>query len=300
MQTDDLKRAALSYAQMNADQDGLAVTSVPGLRLMVRETAYGTFHSIYRPLVCMVLQGAKLMIVGIQENTFHAGESVVVSADMPVTGRVVQADRQSPYLAVAVELDAGMIKEIGAEMALDRDAAAPPTRTLFSVNTEEAALSCASRLLQLMDAPQAIALLQPGIMRELHFWLLSGRHGAAVRALGLPDSHASRLGRAIAHLREKYREPIRSGELAQIASMGETAFHRHFKAMTSLTPGQFHKRLRLIEARRLMLNEGCSASLAAFEVGYKSVSQFTREYSALFGLSPMRHVAALSDAVHAS
>ena len=295
MRLDELKEAVLSYARSNADHDGLALTAVPGLRMMVQDRPRGDLHSIYRPLVCMVLQGEKELMVGTQEASFTAGQSVIISADMPVTGRIVQADRLAPYLAVAVELDAGMIKEIAAEIAPAGRTRTSATQTLFSIDTDDAALGCVTRLFQIVDAPEAIPILHPGIMRELHYWLLSGRHGAAIRALGLPNSHASRLGHAIAQLRANYRQPVASKDLARAAGMGVTAFHRHFKAMTSLSPGQFQKRLRLIEARRLMLNEGYTASHAAYQVGYKSVSQFTREYKLLFGLSPVKHVTLLAE-----
>jgi AraC-like DNA-binding protein len=159
---------------------------------------------------------------------------------------------------------------------------------LFAQDTEAATLDCASRLMRLLDRPDAAPLLRPGIMRELHYWLLSGEHGAALRALADPDSHASRLAAAIAILRAEYRSRMPIERLAAAAAMSLTAFHKHFKHMTSLTPGQYQKRLRLIEARRLMLDEGFSASSAAFEVGYESVSQFTREYGRLFQAPPKR------------
>src|SRR5690606_42082275 len=126
---------------------------------------------------------------------------------------------------------------------------------------------CAARLMRLLDRRDAIPLLRPGIMRELHYWLLSGQHGAALWALAAPDGHASRLAAAIAILREEYRSRVPVERLAAAAAMSHTAFHKHFKQMTSLTPGQYQKRLRLIEARRLMLDEGSSASSTAFEVG---------------------------------
>jgi AraC-like DNA-binding protein len=165
---------------------------------------------------------------------------------------------------------------------------ASDTRTLFVEDTGAAALDCASRLVRLLDRPEAIPLLRPGIMRELHYWLLSGQHGAALRSLAAPESTVSRLAPAIAILRAEYRSRIPVERLATAAAMSLTAFHKHFKHMTSLTPGQYQKRLRLIEARRLMLDEGFSASSAAFEVGYESVSQFTREYARMFQATPKR------------
>lgn len=149
-------------------------------------------------------------------------------------------------------------------------------------------IDCTARLLRLIDQPEAIPLLRPGIARELHYWLVSGQHGHALRNLADPSGCADRLSAATAMLRAEYRTRIPVERLASASAMSLTAFHKHFKQMTSLTPGQYQKRLRLIEARRLMLEGGCAASTAAFEVGYESVSQFTRDYRRLFEAPPKR------------
>lgn len=287
---DALKEAVRTYAAAHSNSDGLAFTPVPGLRMMCVEAPRGDLHSIYRPLVCLVLQGAKLMTVGREQRTFSAGQSVIVSADMPVVGRIVQASRTEPYLAVAVELQLGVLGELTAHLGDVLPPRPSQTRTLFSEDTNAAVLDCALRLMRLLDRPEATPLLYDGITRELHYWLLSGPHGEALRTLANPTSHASRLGTAIAILRQDYRSRIRVEQLAAAAGMSLTPFHKHFKQLTSLTPGQYQKRLRLIEARRLMLERGLSASSAAFEVGYESVSQFTREYGRLFNTPPKRDV----------
>lgn len=283
-----LRQAVRNYGSRYANGDGLALTPVPGLRMMCVEEPRGEMHSTYRPLVCLILQGAKHMVVGNEEQVFVEGQSVIVSADMPVTGRIVQASQAEPYLAVAVELDMAILREVAAQFGTVRAQRRPETPPLLVTDTDAVALECATRLVRLIDRPDAVPIIHPGIMRELHYWLLSGRHGTALRALALPDSHASRLGRAIAILRADYRMRIPVEQLAAAAAMSLTAFHKHFKQMTSLTPGQYQKRLRLVEARRLIMDEGCRASSAAFEVGYESASQFTREYARMFGAPPTR------------
>lgn len=283
---DALKHAVRTYARDHANQDGLASTPVKGLRMMRVERPAGDLHSVYRPLVCFVLQGAKRMTVGNEEQVFRAGQSVIVAADMPVVGRIVEASREAPYLAVAVELDMPLLREVAVQIGNARSPRSPEMQALFSNDTEGAMLDCVSRLMQLVDRPDAVPLLRPGVMRELHYWLLSGPHGPALRTLADPDGYAGRLAVAIAILTKEYRSRVPVERLAAAAAMSLTAFHKHFKAMTSLTPGQYQQRLRLIEARRLMLEEGLSASNAAFEVGYVSVSQFTREYGRLFKAPP--------------
>ncbi len=293
---DPLKKAVRDYASRHANRDGLAPTPVPGLRMMCVESPPGALHSIYRPLVCLILQGAKHMTVGTEERVFSAGQSVIVTADMPVVGRIVQASRAEPYLAIAVELEMTILRELAAQLGNVRPQRPSEIRTLFAEDTEAAALDCASRLMRLVDRPDAIPLLRSGIMRELHYWLLSGPHGDVLRTVADPDSHASRLGASMAILRSEYRSRVPVERLAGIAAMSLTAFHKHFKHMTSLTPVQYQKRLRLIEARRLMQDEGFSASSAAFEVGYESVSQFTREYARLFNAPPKRDALRVRDA----
>lgn len=287
---ESLKQAVRTYAAHHANGDGLALTPVPGLRMMCVETPRGDLHSVYRPLVCLILQGAKRMTVGAEERVFFAGQSVIVSADMPVVGRIVQASPNEPYLAIAVELEMTILREVAVQLGEVRAQPSSETRTLFAEDTGAQILDCAARLMRLVDRLEAIPILRSGIVRELHYWLLSGQHGVALRSLSAPGSAVSRLAAAVAILREEYRSRIPIERLAAAAAMSPTAFHKHFKHMTSLSPGQYQKRLRLIEARRLMMDEGFSASSAAFEVGYESVSQFTREYARLFNAPPKRDV----------
>lgn len=292
----ELKDAIRTYAVRHANKDGLALTPVPGLRMMCVERPQGELHSIYRPLVCLVLQGAKRMIVGSEERVFSAGQSVIVSTDMPIVGRIVQASRSEPYLAVAVELEMATLRELAAQLGGTAPLRPSQTRTLFAEDTSAALLDCAMRLMRLLDRPDATPLLRPGIMHELHYWLLSGQHGAALRSLADPESYASRLREAILILRNEYRSRVSVDRLAAAATMSLTAFHKHFKHLTSLTPGQYQKRLRLIEARRLMLDCGLSATSSGFDVGYESISQFTREYRRMFQAPPKRDAMRVRDA----
>jgi AraC-like DNA-binding protein len=285
---DDLKQAIIRYANLHANADGLAVTPIPGLRMMCAPAPSGPMWSIYKPLVCLVLQGAKQMTIGVETGEFSAGQSVLVTLDMPVTGRITQASRDRPYLALAVELDAATINEIVTELGLSQTQVQGPNLPLFVDDTDAAMLECAVRLMRLLDRPEAAPVLRPAIMKELHYWLLAGRHGASLRSLTVPDGDAQRIAAAVKILRAEFDRPISVHQLAASSGMSVSTFHRRFKAMTSLTPIQFQKQLRLIEARRLMLTDGQTASRAAFEVGYESVSQFTREYVRMFGAPPRR------------
>jgi AraC-like DNA-binding protein len=246
---------------------------------------------MYRPLVCLVLQGAKQMIAGREERLFEAGQSIIIGIDLPVIGRIVEASREKPYLAIAVELDAAILHEMAARIS---DATEPPepASPLITVRSDESLMNCATGLMHLLDRPDAAPLLQPALLQELHYWLLTSSHGPALRALTKQDSYAQRIAGAIEVIRKNYHKPISVEELASIARISTSAFRRRFKALTSLSPVQFQKHLRLIEARRLMRSEGMTATRAAHHVGYESVSQFTREYARMFGAPPRRDVSA--------
>jgi AraC-like DNA-binding protein len=146
--------------------------------------------------------------------------------------------------------------------------------------------------MRLLERPSSLPVLRAQLVREIHYWLLAGRHGAAIRALGVADSHARRIARAVAIIRSEYAKPLRIERLAEAAAMSPSSFHQHFRTITSLSPLQFQKQLRLIEARRMMLSEGSDVSSAAFGVGYESVPQFTREYGRMFGLPPAKDIKA--------
>lgn len=288
----ELIDAVAAYAHAHANRDGLALTSVPGLRMMCLDQPGDKLESTYRPLVCLVLQGEKHLLAGRQEKLCAEGQAIIVSADLPVTGQVVTASAERPYIALAIELDMALLSELADQL---REAIPPPrdpAATMLVQDVDAAILDCAWRLMRLIAHPEAVPILHPGLMRELHFWLLNGAHGRQLRASMAPEAHPVRLNRAVALLRISYRQKLRVEELAGAASMSLSAFHKHFKDYTSLTPVQYQKRLRLIEARRLMLAEGKNASNAAHAVGYESVQQFTREYGRMFGMPPVREVAA--------
>ena len=244
-----------------------------------------------------MLQGRKHVAMGSQSFTFKAGDSLLVMADVPTVSQVSQASAAAPYCSLVLDLDPAVIAGLSTEMAALDDAGQAPVR---AEPTDAHLHDTALRLMRLLERPASIPVLRDALVREFHYWLLLGRHGAAIRRLGLPDSHVRRVARAVALLRSDYARRLPVEELAALAGMSASSFHHHFRAVTSLTPLQFQKQLRLIEARRLMLAEGASASLAAHTVGYESVQQFTREYGRMFGLPPVREVQAAHDRLQAA
>lgn len=285
--TNALLEHARRYADLRVDAHGVATTPVPGV-VVLRETAPSLLqYAISKPLVALVLQGNKRVSMGERSYDFGAGESLLISNDVPTVSQITRASQAMPYYSLVVELDTALIAGLAGEIGAVPLAVQEPVRV---EPTEAEVADTALRLLRLLDRPRHLAVLGPALLRELHFWLLTGRHGGAIRALGVAGSHAQRIGRAVAILREKYAQPVRIETLADAAGMSVSAFHVHFRRITSLTPLQFQKQLRLIEARRRMLYEGVSISRAADAVGYESVPQFTREYARLFGLPPGRSI----------
>jgi AraC-like DNA-binding protein len=285
------------YADAHADMNGVARTPVPGLSTVRASAPSGLVYAISRPLVCLVLQGTKQVTMGTQQFAFSAGASLLITADVPTMSKITQATVASPYYSLVLDLDPAVIADLSVEMKAVLVADHTPVRV---DSTDADVADAALRLMCLLDRPASIRVLQAQLVREIHYWLLAGRHGSAIRNLGWPDSHVQRIARAVAVLREEFAQPLPVERLAAVARMSQSSFFEHFRAVTSLSPKQFQKQLRLIEARRLMLAEGQSASSAAFVVGYESVQQFTREYGRMFGLPPVRDVEAAKRATKAA
>ncbi|WP_186017827.1 AraC family transcriptional regulator [Burkholderia gladioli] len=252
---------------------------------------------LMRPVLCISLQGAKQTTFGARDYLYRAGEALVVSMTMPAIGRIVQGTEEKPAIALIVELDMAEMSAV-----LESFAAPPAAREstgpgVFVERLRPEMIDCMLRAMRLLDTPHAIGVLYPGIMRELCYWLLAGPNGGEIVGMLLGNGHAERVVRAIHALRDRYNAPIRIEELAQLARMSPSAFHRQFKALTSMTPLQFQKQLRLLEARRLIAHEVVKVEEAAFKVGYESASQFSREYSRMFGISPKRDAGALAAAL---
>ncbi|MCW6512091.1 AraC family transcriptional regulator [Lichenifustis flavocetrariae] len=292
--------ALLETARRHADlhcRGGVAPTPIAGLTVLRENMPTALTYAISKPLVALVLQGSKRVTMGGKTFDFGAGESLLIAADVPTVSQVTRASVPAPYVSLVVNLDLSVIEGLVMEMGSAPYGMGTPVQV---DPTETEVSDAALRLLRLLDRPDALAVLQDQLVRELHFWLLSGRHGGAIRALGVADSHAHRIGRAVSVIRSEYARPLRVEHLAEAAGMSPSSFHVHFRAATSLTPLQFQKQLRLIEARRLLLAEGAGISDAAYDVGYESVPQFTREYGRLFGMPPARDIKAAMAKVRAA
>lgn len=243
--------------------------------------------ALYRPAVGAVLQGAKQVWVDDAVLEYRAGSALLTRQPVPARGMVSRGDHHAPFLGLVVELDPVALRQLlgqlGNPPAVEVARPAP-----FSVAClDSPVLNCLQRLLALaLDTSDAQRLLWPGLQHELLFRLLQGEAGPALRAMAQPSALARRMASAIGHLQRSFRQPLDAAALASRAGMGSALFYRHFRAATGLSPLQYQKQLRLIEARRLLQRGGTSISATAFAVGYESPSQFSREFSRLFGHAP--------------
>lgn len=263
--------------------EGVGPVTLPGLQIIASSGVTEAQQLVYEPMLCLILDGAKNTTLGAETHPYRAGQYLVVSADLPVSGQVIAA----PYLAVGIPLDPAVIADLMME-AGDALPEAPPVRALAVSDMDDDLIDAVIRLVRLLDRPQEAPVLAPLIRRELMWRLLAGERADMMRQIGAEGGRLSQVRRAIRWLRVHYAEPMRIERLAEVAGMSETSLHRHFKAVTAMSPLQYQKQIRLQEARNLLLSRGRDVAGIGFTVGYDSPSQFSREYARLFGRPPGR------------
>ena len=266
--------------------EGLFPTPVDGINIIRSFQQRMPTRQIYRPSLCVVLQGAKQILFGEDVLDYGAMEYLLVSVALPASGRVVTASPEAPFIGMTIDLDVTMMRDVLEQLDTPPLPADGSGHCVSVGKVDEALADCIVRLIRLFDRPKAVPILYPSVMREICYWLLSGPHGAEFRSLTMPESNMERVAKAIYFMRDNYAQTVRVERLAEVARMSPSSFHQHFKALTSLSPLQFQKELRLLEARRLMVADAASVTEAAYHVGYESASQFSREYSRMFGVAP--------------
>lgn len=265
---------------LGQDGPGLA-----GLTVLQKDMPSDIEALIYEPVLCLILQGRKVTLIGNQSAQLGPGDALLVSHDLPVTSRITEASPQVPYLALILSLDMGIVRGLYEQLA-DVPMTEGDGRPLAVSRAGGEWLAPLERYLDLMDKPLDARVLGPAILREIHYRLLLSPIGRMLRSLLIADSHASCVARAIQRLRREFRGQLRIPELARTAGMSTTSFHQHFKAVTGTTPLQYQKDLRLIAARSLVVLNGQTVTEAAFATGYESPTHFSRDYSRKFGKPP--------------
>ena len=274
----------------HARTTGEHATPIPGLTLYRRTTTTPCYPATYEPSFNVFVQGQKRITLGGTTYLCDGSTFLLSSLDLPVVSQIVQASEAVPLLSMLLKLDMAAVREILNHAEFQSQYGSSEARGLAIGKTTVDLLKPCSRLVDLLDAPEDIPFLSSLIQREIVYRLLRGPQGARLRAIATLGDQSHRTAKAIAWLRGNYAKPLRLQELAEVARMGMSTLHHHFRALTAMSPLQYQKQLRLVAARERMLIEGLDAATAAFQVGYESPSQFNREYKRFFGQPPMRDI----------
>ncbi len=278
------------YTDGKAAADSLS-TPIEGMSILRSDPLKQPMQCMIKPALCITAQGGKFATFGKKRYDYGAGQALVVTVDMPSHGTAFAASKTQPYLGLIFEIDLEMLQAVADDLELVKAGQTKGKACgAFVLQMNEQLIDCAVRAVQLLDSPNAIKALYPAITRELCYWLLNSPGGAETLLLG--GGHDRKLMQTIHLLRDRFRDSLRIEDLARAAQMSPTTFFRQFKAVTSMAPLQYKKQLRLLEARRLMMFSDANVETAAFDVGYASPSQFSREYSRAFGSSPRRDASA--------
>lgn len=263
-------------------------TAIDGLMITRRDELSAPESCFYQPTVALIVQGHKRSTIGNQEYSYGQHYCMAVGVDMPGVFHITQASMAEPFISISIKLDRYLITQLlpDAPQVVKQRNKSPRAVVVAKVTNE--ILTAFLRLVELLDTPAKIPVLAPMILREIHYHLLTGVQGECLRMVSTIGTQAFQIAQAINWLRENYTKPLHIDDLAKQVNMSPSTFHRHFRQVTTFSPLQFQKQLRLYEAERLMLLEGKDAQTAALQVGYESSTQFNREYKRQFGESPYR------------
>ena len=288
-----------SVVNRHITKDGSQETFVPGLTLFRASSVSEHDATVYRPSLCIVAQGAKEVLVGEEAYRYDPSSSLLVSVDLPATSRVVEASPETPCLVVVIALDMALVGELLAKV-WTLPTLKESGRAVCLAPMDEQLVSAVERFLALLDAPQDIETLAPLILQEITYRVMTGPQGARLRQIASAGAPAYRVSKAIQWIRSNFAKPLSVESLAKQVGLSPSSLHQHFKNVTAMSPLQFQKRLRLQEAKRLLLAESIDAADAAYRVGYGSPSQFSREYRRMYGAPPREDIAALKGSAKAT
>ncbi|MDQ0200407.1 AraC family transcriptional regulator [Neobacillus ginsengisoli] len=276
-------------------QDGVHATGVPSLYFIRRSHVTGPNHSVYKPSLCIIVQGAKEVMLAQERFRYSPSDYLVASVDLPVAGQVVEASSDVPYLALNLVFTPSQILDVLRDFKIQGGKKENAKRAMFVSPMELSMLDAVIRLARLLDNPDDIPVLGPLFTKEILYRVFQGPHGDVLKQMAIEGSSTYLIRDVIEQIMKNYDRSFRIEELAEIANMSVASLHRHFKEVTAMSPIQFQKQLRLQEARRLLLSESTDAADVAFQVGYESPSQFSREYSRMFGFPPKEDIKRLRE-----
>lgn len=278
--------------ERHSHTDGDHLVAIPELLLFRSSSRTEHVSTVYVPCLCVIVQGAKEVLVGEQTYRYDSAHSLLVAVDLPAFSRVAEASSERPCLVIRIEIDPSVVGDLIAEGS-KVPVPGPSERGVAVHPVDGKLLDAVTRLMSLLDTPDDIAPLSPLILREIIHRVLTGPQGLRLRQMALAGAPAQRISKAIRWLKDHFSDELKVSSLAKEVGLSPSAFHLHFKNVTAVSPLQYQKRLRLQEARRLMLSERLNAADAGFRVGYESPSQFSREYRRMFGAPPRQDITAL-------
>ncbi|EPA0959643.1 AraC family transcriptional regulator N-terminal domain-containing protein [Vibrio parahaemolyticus] len=270
-------------------------TPISGLRFSRWTTPTPPTSYTHNPSICLIAQGRKRVLLGEESFIYDANHFLISSIDLPIIANIIEASEEQPYLGLIMELDLTEISQLIVDSELAFTQSKEAQKGIAVGELSESLLDAFVRLAELLDEGQNIKILAPIIKREIFYRLLMSEQGTRLHQIVTAGSHSHQIAKAIDWLKNNFVKPLSVGDLASYTGMSKSSFYTHFRSMTSMTPLQFQKKLRLSEARRLMLTENLDAMAATFKVGYESPSQFSREYSRLFGAPPSKDIKSLRE-----
>ncbi|WP_296256826.1 MULTISPECIES: AraC family transcriptional regulator [unclassified Pseudomonas] len=292
------QRAELAtLIRRHAPSDGTFQTGIKSLFMVRHDRPLQSVPGLVQPALCIMAQGRKDVTLGGELLTYDPLNYLVVSVALPISGKVIYATPEDPHLAMRLDIDPADINALIAQAGPMSVPTHPSGRGMYVERIESQLLDAVLRLIRLLDSPKDIPMLAPLITREILYRLLRGSEGYRLYEIAIANCQTHRVTQAIKWLNEHFQQPLRIEDLARQANLSVSTLHHRFKAVTAMSPLQYQKQLRLQEARRLMLADGLEASAAGYRVGYESPSQFSREYSRLFGAPPLRDLARLRKAL---
>jgi len=290
------KRGLLSRIDRWTPSCGTNKTAIQALSLVRLEEPLEARSYFQEPSFCLIAQGAKRLFLGKESFVYDDNHFLITAMDLPVSAQILEASKERPYLSLMLKIDQKAISQLMVDCDFPSSKKSQPNRSVHVSELALPLLTTLTRLIDLLDEPDSIPILSPLIQREILYRLLASEHGPFLRQIGAAGSQGFQVSRAIDWMKHNFTKQLRIDDLASYCQMSASSLHHHFRTMTSMSPLQYQKLLRLQEARRLMLAESYDAASAAFHVGYESPSQFSREYRRLFNDSPVRDVKALLNA----
>lgn len=285
----------ISLIERHTDRDGVIETAIPSLSVIRSSIVTEPVYRVYKPSLCFIAQGTKEILLSRERYIYGPTNYLISSMNLPVIGQVIKASPNAPYLSFKLEFSQDQILKVLNQSDYQMTSKENIKRAIYVGEIDLAILDAILRLVRLLDNPKDIPFLAPIYTNEILYRLLQGQYGSTLAQIALEGSNSFRINEAIEQIIYQSDKPLRVEELAETASMSVSSFHRHFKEVTAMSPIQFQKQLRLQEARRLLLSESGDAADIAFRVGYESASQFSREYSRMFGAPPRADIRRLKE-----